>query len=405
MTSSAIEETPPLKPNMTILEDRWLHHVMVFFSSFDERPTWFNWLVLLGVVGIYLAVASLVVPVVALSLAVILFGFMLLDIGLLWILPRVGVSFGAVPAPLILLSMPRLAVAGLSLLLAIFQPWSAVWLMLILQIAGLTVYLWSSLIEPYQLSLTQLQIQTSTLKSDAPPIRMLHLSDLHLERLTKRENHVLDLIAQAKPDLIVITGDYLNLSYNRDPEAIDQVRAFLPKIKAPFGVYATLGSPPVDVWDVAPFHFKDTDIRLLRNETVDLDLGQGRQLTLIGMDCTHDMTYDVYQLEKQFETPLPQVPRVLLYHSPELMPDACKKDIDLFLCGHTHGGQVRLPFYGAILTSSCTGKRYEMGRYDEQGTTLYVSRGIGLEGMSAPRIRLFCPPEITLVTLQGRAEH
>ena len=96
--------------------------------------------------------------------------------------------------------------------------------------------------------------------------------------------------------------------------------------------------------------------------------------------------------------------RVLLYHSPELMPLVQQHPVELYLCGHTHGGQVRLPFYGAIVTSSVTGKRYEMGAYDEQETMLYVSRGIGLEGLSAPRMRLFCPPEIVLHTLSGGHE-
>jgi hypothetical protein len=94
---------------------------------------------------------------------------------------------------------------------------------------------------------------------------------------------------------------------------------------------------------------------------------------------------------------------ILLYHSPELMPLVQQYPVDLYLCGHTHGGQVRFPFYGALITSSSLGKRYEMGPYVEQGTTLYISRGIGLEGLSAPRIRLLCPPEIILFTLSGKS--
>jgi predicted MPP superfamily phosphohydrolase len=93
--------------------------------------------------------------------------------------------------------------------------------------------------------------------------------------------------------------------------------------------------------------------------------------------------------------------KILLYHSPELMPLVQQYPVDLYLCGHTHGGQVRIPGYGAILTSSSTGKQYEMGPYTEQNTTLYISRGIGLEGLSAPRMRLFCRPEIILFTLSA----
>ena len=93
------------------------------------------------------------------------------------------------------------------------------------------------------------------------------------------------------------------------------------------------------------------------------------------------------------------VPRVLLYHSPELMPQAAGHGLDLYLCGHTHGGQVRVPGYGALITSSQLGREYVMGHYRRGTTNLYVSRGVGLEGLSAPRVRFLAPPEITLVTL------
>ena len=119
------------------------------------------------------------------------------------------------------------------------------------------------------------------------------------------------------------------------------------------------------------------------------------------MDCSHDMPYDEQQFEMLIAQKTKNNTTIFLYHSPELMPLVQKFDVDLFLCGHTHGGQVRVPFYGAVITSAMTGKRYEMGRYDENGTTLYVSRGVGLEGMSAPRIRLFCPPEMTLIEIEG----
>jgi predicted MPP superfamily phosphohydrolase len=75
--------------------------------------------------------------------------------------------------------------------------------------------------------------------------------------------------------------------------------------------------------------------------------------------------------------------------------------VDLVLSGHTHGGQWRIPGFGAILTSSRFGKRYEAGRYTKDNTHLYVSRGLGMEGFGAPRARFFCPPELVLITLRG----
>jgi predicted MPP superfamily phosphohydrolase len=91
---------------------------------------------------------------------------------------------------------------------------------------------------------------------------------------------------------------------------------------------------------------------------------------------------------------------ILLHHTPDLIPEAAAAGFDLYLCGHTHGGQVRLPIYGALTTFSLYGKRYEMGTYVEGGTTVFVSRGIGLEGWVLPRVRLLCPPEIVLVEVR-----
>ena len=86
------------------------------------------------------------------------------------------------------------------------------------------------------------------------------------------------------------------------------------------------------------------------------------------------------------------------------MPQAAAEGVDLYLAGHTHGGQWRVPGFGALLTSSQYWKRYEAGAYREGDTQLYVSRGIGLEGFGTPRARFFCPPEVVSIALTGREE-
>jgi len=85
------------------------------------------------------------------------------------------------------------------------------------------------------------------------------------------------------------------------------------------------------------------------------------------------------------------------------MPEAVELGVNLYLCGHTHGGQISLPLYGALATSSKYGKRYEAGLYQQQHTRLYVSRGLGVEGMGAPRARFCSPPEVILWTLEPDA--
>ena len=87
---------------------------------------------------------------------------------------------------------------------------------------------------------------------------------------------------------------------------------------------------------------------------------------------------------------------VLLHHYPDLIEEPAVSKVDLYLTGHTHGGQVALPLYGALITLSKHGKRYEAGKYVVGDTILYVNRGIGMEGGRVPRVRFWARPEITV---------
>lgn len=388
---------PRVPAQQGVLEERWLHKIFLFTHI---PATWgaerLALLLLAG--GLLTWIAWLPVGSAGVAAGLYLL-FAASDWALLSWLPRSGRSFGPVGPQLLVQTVPRLAAVGLSAILAwLFDSVSGGLLLLtLLQLFGSGVYLWGMLVEPFALGLGGQTVQPAAWNGRAArPFRLLHLSDLHVERLTRREAKLLDLIDQARPDLIVFTGDFLNLSYVEDPTARDEVRRVLSQLRAPYGVFATLGSPPVDLRHVAPSLLAGFDIRLLRDEVAVVNLPDGRKLSLIGMDCEHDLVSDESALQQLLAVTPADSARVLLYHSPELMPVARTLPLDLYLCGHTHGGQIRLPGYGAILTSSVTGKRYEAGRYDEQGTTLYVSRGIGLEGLSAPRMRLLCPPEIVL---------
>lgn len=389
------------------LEFSLLHRVMVLFQQPAGWPTWVLLLLALllaGLVSLGWSIPAAVWPW-ATAAGLLLFLFIVADMLFLWSLPRWNRSFGPWQAQAVVLAIPR-TFAALVLLLSI--PWlGAGWGMAVLlavQILGSVLLYWGAVVEPFRLSLTRLELTLPGLPAGTPPLRLLHISDLHVERLTRREERVLALAEEARPDLILITGDYVNLSYNEDETTHQQVRQLLGKLDAPYGVYATLGSPPVDLPGVIPSLFADLSVRLLRDEWACLDLPGERQLVLLGLDCTHDIEVDAARLDRVLQQAPNGVPRVLLYHSPELIPQAADHGLDLYLCGHTHGGQVRLPGYGPILTSSQLGRAYVMGHYRLDKTNLYVSRGVGLEGLSAPRVRFLSPPEITLVILHPPAE-
>jgi predicted MPP superfamily phosphohydrolase len=94
---------------------------------------------------------------------------------------------------------------------------------------------------------------------------------------------------------------------------------------------------------------------------------------------------------------------VFLTHSPDAITAVAREKVDLCCCGHTHGGQIALPFYGALITLTRTGKQFEAGLYRVGQTWLYVNRGIGMEGGWLPRVRFCARPELTLIDLTPAA--
>ena len=378
--------------------------MMVFFH---QAATWPSWRLLLVILLLSLLVSlgwarysvGSAVPSIA---GLIHLLFLAADIVLLRSLPGLQLSFGPWRPQAIVLALPRTVAAFLPVtLLAWAEAPTALGMLLLLQLLGSGLLFWGAAIEPFRLSLTQLELPLPAYMPESPPLRLLHISDLHVERLTRREMRLLELVEAARPDLIVLTGDYVNLSYTEDEITHRQVRELLGRLDAPLGVYATLGSPPVDLPHVIPALFDGLSVHLLRDEWKCLNLPGGGQLLLVGLDCTHELDGDGKRLAELLRQAPSGMPTVLLYHSPELMPQASAYGLDLYLCGHTHGGQVRLPGYGALITSSQLGREFVMGHYRRGQTNLYVSRGVGLEGLSAPRVRFLAPPEITLFKLHA----
>ncbi|MBI1877969.1 MAG: metallophosphoesterase [Chloroflexi bacterium] len=297
-----------------ILEDRWLHQVFLITHAPATWPAWkLAAGLLVAALGVWLAWWPLGAAGAVVAAAIYLI-FALGDWLLLWWLPASGRSFGPIGPQLYVKTAPRVGVAILTAIMGMIlksfcnpvtvsschlaSDTGLLGILTLLQLAGTAIYLWGMLREPFALATSYWSIESSGLPDHTPPLRLLHLSDLHVERLTRRESHLLELIEWAKPDLIVITGDYLNLSYVDDPTARAEVRKVLEKIVAPYGIYATLGSPPVDPRATTPSLFEGLPIRLLRDEVAVLNFADGRTLSLIGMDCDHDLEGDARMFQK-----------------------------------------------------------------------------------------------------------
>jgi len=330
--------------------------------------------------------------------------FVALDWTLLTSLPRFELSFGPVNPPLLALAALRLILtAGSALLFAIMPIGLHLVIPAVVNLSLSAGVVYTCLIEPFVLQVSRIDLTSRKLSSQAQPIRVLQIADIHLERMTKRERKLVALVQSLQPDLILMTGDYLNQSYVGEETATEHVRLLIRELDAPYGVYAVPGTPLIDPPEAMTRIFDGLKVKVLENESVKITIA-GQEIHLVGVSCTGNLEIDHLRLERALAVVPPRAFKIFLYHTPDLMGRVAVQRIDLYLAGHTHGGQLRLPFYGAVMTSSDYGKRYEMGLFREGNTYLYVSRGLGLEGLSAPRARFLCPPEVTLFTLRGGAK-
>jgi hypothetical protein len=329
------------------------------------------------------------------NISILLFSFLLIDIAIIFSLPYLRISFAATTSQLITISAPRILLLIGFLILFYFGINSKI-LLILGMLTGTLLYFWGMLIEPAKIQFTTQKLTSAAISE---PIRILHLSDLHIEKISRREEIILDFVIKERPNFIFLTGDFLNLSNIDDPTSQQHLQGFLNKLAQYSTVICSMGSPPVDDRLDLPVTLNLPEVILLRDQILKIQLSTGKNLNIMGVDCDHRQWLDT-QVFKHLEQYLDSKDlNILLFHSPEIMPTVKNSNIDLYLCGHTHGGQIRLPFYGAVFTSSITGKKYEKGLYSNGRTHLYVSAGIGLEGRSAPRMRLLCRPEAILWTI------
>ncbi|MDO8970238.1 MAG: hypothetical protein Q7U74_06080, partial [Saprospiraceae bacterium] len=264
----------------------------VILLALAAIPTWLNWMAALA-----------------------LFGFFLLDWLIIALLPRMGKSFGPSRPPVLTLAILRMFFG--------FLPMPFGWLF---QIAGTILVIVSFWIEPHQLKVTNQTLETNKLP-DKVHLRILHLGDLHIERITKREKelqHQIDLLC---PDLILFSGDILNLSYRNDPTAMEQARQVIRQWKAPLGVFLVSGSPAVDLAENLPRLLNSLPVRWLQKEKVCIPLEVG-VVDIVGITCTHRPFIDGPQLMELVPHP-PENFTILLYHTPDLAPVAARAEIDL----------------------------------------------------------------------------
>lgn len=255
---------------------------------------------------------------------------------------------------------------------------------------------WAFFIEQQMLVNTRVTIPINNLPIKFENYRIVFISDTHTcEPYTKLEmiKRVADLVNKQKPDLLVLGGDYevTGLMFSKHIEA-EETAQILKSINAKDGKYAILGNH--DYFNgrtrIAK-QLKENGFKVLRNESINLGTAKS-PLYLVGLGDFDYGDADVMKLMNISKN----APIIALVHEPDVFPTFLE-NISLTLSGHTHGGQIRLPFIGALKTPSAYGNKYAKGLIKEGKKQLFVTSGIGT---SILPIRLFDPPEIAVITLK-----
>jgi predicted MPP superfamily phosphohydrolase len=261
------------------------------------------------------------------------------------------------------------------------------------------VVFWAFFIEPNRLIVREQTIAMYNWPRELDGLKVAVLSDIHAGGSfinDKKLHSIVDRTNALHPDLIVILGDYMSsngwTSRRVEPEVFGAV---LKNFNAPLGTYSVLGNH--DWWykgSKVRAGLEQNGIKVLEDEVLQIE-ARGVSLWLVGLA-------DLWTRPQRIEQTIAKVPEgqtmIALTHNPDIFPNVPER-VTLLLAGHTHGGQVRFPFFGSVVESSRYGDRYERGHVFENNHHLFVTTGIGT---SIVPVRFGVTPEIVLLTLRSK---
>ncbi len=272
-------------------------------------------------------------------------------------------------------------------------------------VVGLGAGAYAHYVEPFWPAVERLDLDLPGLAPALQGLRMVQISDLHLGSPGPFDylRAQVERCQALEPELMVITGDFIHTA---DLRWSQPLVSLLRSLQAPLGVFAILGNHDFGVWGPHPQPrgpavaarieqlLLEAGLTVLRNQA-QVVAHADAALQLVGID---DEWSGYCDPDQAFADADPDLPTIVLTHDPDTVPALNDKPYDWVLCGHTHGGQVRIPLFGAPILP-IKHRRFDAGRFDVNGHRLYVNRGLG----SLSGVRFNCRPEITVFTLTRRA--
>jgi len=240
---------------------------------------------------------------------------------------------------------------------------------------------------------TQAQLPIPDLPADLDGIRLLHLSDLHIRNSwSPAYDQLVQQVEQSPPDLILFTGDFIE--YKHDFRgALPVIRRLVERLKARLGFVSILGNHDGDLLSLP---LRAMGITVLNHQCLRVAAATA-SLEILGLVGIDRLDLNMHWMRSIGPKP-PQTVRIVLSHFPDLIRPSVALKPDLFLAGHTHGGQICLPGRIPIIRHDSLPRKFWLGIHRAHGTWLVVNRGMGFS--TALQLRLFCPAEVIEIRLR-----
>ncbi|MEW9097287.1 MAG: metallophosphoesterase [Clostridiaceae bacterium] len=250
--------------------------------------------------------------------------------------------------------------------------------------------------------ITKHKIKSRKIPKEFNNIKLLHLSDLHSKVFGKNNKQIINKINKEQPDIIVITGDFIDRrNYNEEKAML-----LIHGIKDIAPIYYVTGNHEgwSNKFSSLEVKLKEKGVIVLRNESISIRR-RGQEIFILGVDDPSFNIIGYREKHKDYDIVKGEIEKIkkedafniLLCHRPELFDLYVEKDMDLVFAGHAHGGQINVPFLGGIIApNQGFFPKYHKGVYNEKNTNMVVSRGLG--NSLFPQ-RFFNRPEIVCVEL------
>ena len=246
-----------------------------------------------------------------------------------------------------------------------------------------------------KIGVTNITVTSENIPDEFNGFKIVHISDLHNAEFGDGQKDLIDKIEAQDADIIVITGDMIDSRRTDVDKAVELITRLGNKIP----VYYVTGNHESRVREYNELETKliENGVTVLKNESVKIEKDSSF-INVIGVDdpsfgmSANDIFHTVSELKTDGYD-------VLLSHRPELFETYCESGAELVLCGHAHGGQVRIPFAGGLVApNQGLFPEYTAGSYKSGSTEMIVSRGLG---NSIIPLRVNNPPELVVITLSG----